>query len=121
MQSNQTTFDIKHFLDYKVVNIILISKINIMEVEFLRLNTMIKPSLFSKSVTEIQIIIHLARDHLTTRYTYGHGDPSAATVDDNDQRVKMGPPYPSSRLPVMSRRTSVGGPHTIPKYILEVW
>jgi hypothetical protein len=66
MQGNQTIFDIKYLFDYKVVNIILISKINIMEVELLRLNTAIKHSLISKSVVEIQIIIHLARDHLTT-------------------------------------------------------
>jgi hypothetical protein len=56
MQGNQTTFDIKHLLDYKVGNIILISKINIMEVELLRLNTAINPSLMTESVTEIRII-----------------------------------------------------------------
>jgi hypothetical protein len=66
MQGNQTTFGIKHLLDYKVVNIILIDKINITEVELLSLNTAIKPSLVSKSVVEIQIIIHLARENLTT-------------------------------------------------------
>jgi hypothetical protein len=70
IQGNQTTFGINHLLDYKVVNIILIDKINITEVELLSLNTAIKPSLVSKSVVEIQIIIHLARENLTTQRTH---------------------------------------------------
>jgi DUF438 domain-containing protein len=52
MRGTQSIFDvIKEF--NKVVNVILIININIMEVELLRLNTAIKPSLISESVVDI--------------------------------------------------------------------
>jgi hypothetical protein len=62
MQGNQTTFDIKHLLDNKVVNIILINNISIMEVELLHLNIAIKPSLIYESVTENRIIYTLQEE-----------------------------------------------------------
>jgi hypothetical protein len=46
-------FDIINSLTNKVVNFILIIKINIMKVELLCLNTTIKPSLIVESVVEI--------------------------------------------------------------------
>jgi hypothetical protein len=61
MQGNQTTFYIKHLLDYNVVNIILISKINIMEVE-LQWNDNKQESLISESVAAIRTILQLVRE-----------------------------------------------------------
>jgi hypothetical protein len=94
MQGNQTTFDIKHLLDYKVGNIILISKINIMEVELLRLNTLINPSLKTESVTEIRIIYTLQGKtwqhdvHMISRIL------RTSTVCNDNQGVGLGPTSP---------------------------
>jgi hypothetical protein len=41
-----------------------------------------------------------------------------AIVHDDYQRVESGPPYPSGCLPL---NVSMGGPHTILIYIMEVW
>jgi hypothetical protein len=47
-----------------------------MKVEFLHLDTTIKPSIISESVVEIQTNLHLARKNVTTQHPHGHEDPT---------------------------------------------
>jgi hypothetical protein len=49
----------------------------------------------SEGVAETQISIQLARENMTTQHTWARRAPRVATVHDDYQRVKPGPPYPS--------------------------
>jgi hypothetical protein len=59
----------------------------------------------SEGVVEIQINITLQGNNLSTRHTWATQAPRVATIHDDYQRVKSGPPYPSAGLP---RDTSLG-------------
>jgi hypothetical protein len=61
-------------------------------------------------------------NNLTTWHMWARRAPWVATIHDDYQRVKPGPPYPSARLQrVCLGGHTVGGPCTIPSIIHEVW
>jgi hypothetical protein len=94
---------------------------NIMKVEFLHLDTTIKPSIISESVVEIQTNLHLARKNVTTQHPHGHEDPACG-----HSLWQLSKSWAGSYLTlvhvfhVIPRWASVGDPYTILMYNLEL-
>jgi hypothetical protein len=93
MQRYSINISLLSCLDYKVVNVILINKSNIIKVELLRFN----------------------------KETFNHGDPTSGHSSWHDQIDNLGPRHPSERLPCDTSTGIRGWPAHYPDVSLEVW
>jgi hypothetical protein len=88
-----------------------------MKVELLCLNTVNKPSLISKGVTEIRISQPYKGINLIAGHTQARRTTRVATIHNKAKETIRGPPHPSARLPkVCLSGHTVGGSCTIPMY-----